>query len=633
MRKAGRILLLLLIAAIFIALSATAFMLAASTESASRVRLDWAHMANISAERVLSPADRSSPRAAMESFMNHMKEGYERLLKAKELVSSAPGLLHQPPEALEEAGRALYNFERAMHVLDLSQIPQVVRLQNARENILLLKEILDRVGIPRYDQIPGAQEVEEQGLVRWTIPKTEIRLHRVESGIDEGRWLVTPASVAELGRSYRRVRHLPYLPGATENAYEYYTASPGAFFPPKWAYFIPAWLTHRTYGQALWQWSILIISSILFILLLLAVRKLSFKISEGRSPVFKQLLKLTAPFSLALGAIAMVWVIEEQINITGTLYLLLINVLTAVEWLGWTWVVVRAGELLAELIILSPRIESGSVDASLVRTLSRLASIAAAIGILMFGASELGVPLMTLITGFGVAGLAVSLAARPTLENIIGGLILFTDRSVKVGEFCRFGDKAGTVLHIGLRSTKIEALDQTVISIPNADFSQMQITNVSRRSKALLQKTINLRYETTRDQLRWILASIRDVLHAHPKIYADPAPFARFEGFGESSLDVLIFAYVKTKKWSELMAIQEDILFRISEIVEMSGSGFAFPSTTAYIAKDDGLDKEKGAAVEKEVQQWREEDAYPFPDTPLERMSTLLGTIKYPPKA
>lgn len=107
MRKAGRILLLLLIAAIFIALSATAFMLAASTESASRVRLDWAHMANISAERVLSPADRSSPRAAMESFMNHMKEGYERLLKAKELVSSAPGLLHQPPEALEEAGRAL----------------------------------------------------------------------------------------------------------------------------------------------------------------------------------------------------------------------------------------------------------------------------------------------------------------------------------------------------------------------------------------------------------------------------------------------------------------------------------------------------------------------------------------------
>ena len=81
------------------------------------------------------------------------------------------------------------------------------------------------------------------------------------------------------------------------------------------------------------------------------------------------------------------------------------------------------------------------------------------------------------------------------------------------------------------------------------------------------------------------------------------------------------------------MAIQEDILFRVGEIVEKSGSGFAFPSTTAYIAKDGGLDREKGALVEKEVQQWRDEDAYPFPDTPLERMSTLLGTIEYPPKA
>jgi MscS family membrane protein len=96
---------------------------------------------------------------------------------------------------------------------------------------------------------------------------------------------------------------------------------------------------------------------------------------------------------------------------------------------------------------------------------------------------------------------------------------------------------------------------------------------------------------------------------------------------------VLLFAYVKTKKWSELMAIQEDILFRIGEIVEKAGSGFAFPSATVYTAKDDGIDKRKGAAVEKVVQQWRGEDLYPFPDTPPERLAPLLGTIEYPPKS
>ena len=632
MKSIRRILLFVFVAVLLVLVSGAVFMLAASTGSSSRVRLNWADMANISAERVLSPADRSSPRAAMESFMNHMKAGHERLQSAKQISAEAPGFFHHPPEALEEAGRALYNFERAMHVLDLSGIPRVVRLQEARENILRLKEILDRVGIPRYDQIPGSQEVAEQGLVRWTIPKTEIRLHRVESGVDEGRWLVTPASVAELARTYRRVRHLPYLPGATENAYNDYIASPGAFFPPKWAQRIPAWATPRIYGQALWQWGILLLSLLLFAMSLMAVWRLCRRLSEGRAAVIRQGLKTLTPFALALGSILLTGLIEDQINITGTLYLLLVNILTAVLWIGWTWVVVRMGEVLSELIILSPRIEPGSVDASLVRTLSRLVSIAAAIGVLMYGASELGVPLVTLITGFGVASLAVSLAARPTMENIIGGLILFTDRSVKVGEFCRFGGNAGTILHIGLRTTKIEALDQTIIYIPNAEFSQMQITNVTRRSKALMQKTINLRYETTRDQLRWILASIRDVLHAHPKIYADPAPFARFEGFGESSLDVLIFAYVKTKTWSELLAIQEDILFRVGEIVERSGSGFAFPSTTAYIAKDGGLDREKGAEAEKEVRQWRDDDLYPFPDTPLERMAALSGSIEYPPR-
>jgi MscS family membrane protein len=148
-----------------------------------------------------------------------------------------------------------------------------------------------------------------------------------------------------------------------------------------------------------------------------------------------------------------------------------------------------------------------------------------------------------------------------------------------------------------------------------------------------MQKTLSLRYETTGDQLRWILASVRDVLHAHPKVAADPVPFARFESYGASSLDILVFAYIRTKKWAEFLAVQEDILFRIGEIVEKSGSGFAFPSTTAYIARDGGLDGEKAALAAEEVRQWRESGQYPFPDTPGERIAAARGTVEYPPKS
>ena len=106
----------------------SAFLLAASTDSSSRLRLDWADMAHISAGRVLAPADRSSPRAAMESFIHHMNSGHRRLRKAVEISAADPSFFHHPQEALEEAGRALYDYERAMHCLDFSAIPQLVRL-------------------------------------------------------------------------------------------------------------------------------------------------------------------------------------------------------------------------------------------------------------------------------------------------------------------------------------------------------------------------------------------------------------------------------------------------------------------------------------------------------------------------
>ena len=631
--KASRYVALRIVFIALCILFGTPFLLSASTDSSSRLRLEWSGMAHISAGRALAPADRSSPRATMESFINHMNSGHLRLQRAFELSAADPSLFNHPQEALEEAGRALYDFERAMHCLDFSAIPQIVRLQEARESVLLLKEILDRVGIPRYDQIPGAGEVAEQKLVRWTIPKTEIRLYRVSSGEEEGNWIVDAESVAELERAYRRVRHLPYLPGATENAYYQFITTPGSFFPPKWVQRLPEWSTALVYEQTLWQWIALIAWHLIFIAALSGAWILCRRLAERSTPFVSQALRIVPPVALALGTFLMGFIIESRLNITGALYLSLRNIFAVIQLMGWAWLIIRLAELIGEMIVFSPRVDPSGVNASLVRTISKLLGITAAAGVIMHGASEMGFSLATILTGFGVAGLAVSLAAQPTIENIIGGIILFSDQSVKAGEFCRFGDKAGTVLSIDLRTTKLEALDQTIISIPNAHLAKMQITNVSRRSKSLLQKTINLRYETTRDQLRWILASIRDVLYAHPKIYADPAPFARFEGFGESSLDVLLFAYVKTKKWSELMAIQEDIFFRVGEIVEKAGSGFAFPSATVYTAKDDGIDKRKGAAVEKVVQQWRGEDLYPFPDTPPERLAPLLGTIEYPPKS
>ncbi|WP_371357634.1 mechanosensitive ion channel family protein, partial [Hydrocoleum sp. CS-953] len=239
------------------------------------------------------------------------------------------------------------------------------------------------------------------------------------------------------------------------------------------------------------------------------------------------------------------------------------------------------GNALAETIIASPKINPQSLDASLIRTVFRLLGLSAGTITLILGIERVGISIIPIIAGVGIGGLALALAARPTLENLIAGLILIADRPVKVGEYCRFGDEEGTILEIGLRSTRILSINGDLISIPNSQFSELKLANKSRRDRILLRHTIGLRYETTSDQLRFVLAKFREMILAHPKLLEEGAR-VRLIKYNDYSRDVEIFVYVDTGKLPEFLAIQEDVLLRVDDIVESSGTGFAFPSQTNY---------------------------------------------------
>ncbi len=582
---------------------------------------------------MLEPADTSSPRATLASFLFHMNSAYEILQNAKALPENSGSSLLQVQIPEDLVSRGEFHLERAIQCFDLSRIPLIYRTEKGYESALLLKEILDRVGLPPLSELPGEgypAARTENSLLRWTLPGTEIQLYQIQTGELQGRWLFTPETVERLEGDFQKIRSFPYLPGGSEGFYEYYSLTPGRLFPASWMQYLPHWTFFEFYDQTLWQWAALLLSLFLFAGGAVLLWVLCRKAGENRSLVLRQFLSILPPLAVYASSGAMIYLFDETINITGAPALFVLGGMTFIEWTAAAWGIMRLGEFTAELIILSPGIIPQGIDASLIRTTTRLLSLFAALWILLYGASRLGLSIVPVLTGLGVVGLAISLAAKPTVENIIGGLSLFADRTVRVGEFCRFGGTAGTVIHIGLRSTRIEALDHTIISIPNAEFSQMQLVNVSRREKSLLQKTVTLRYETTPDQLRWILASIREMLHAHPKVCAAPPPFARFEGLGGSALEILLFAYISTKKWSDFLAVQEDILFRVADIVEKGGSAFAFPSTTAYIARDKGIDEEKGAEAERNVDLWRKDDFFPFPETPADRIAALKGTEEYP---
>jgi MscS family membrane protein len=234
------------------------------------------------------------------------------------------------------------------------------------------------------------------------------------------------------------------------------------------------------------------------------------------------------------------------------------------------------------------------------------------------------------VAGLGVGGIAVALAAQKTIENLFGGVTLFADRPVRVGDFFRYGDQVGTVEEIGLRSTRVRTLDRTVVSIPNAQFSNMALENFAKRDRMRLWTMIGVRYETTPDQLRFLLARLREVLLAHPRVTEDPAR-VRFVGFGAYSLDMEVFAYVNTPDWNEFLQIREDIYLLFMDAVKEAGTGFAFPSSTMYLGRDGGLNQDEVSQAEARVAEWREKGILPFPHFPQSMHDQLNNTLNWPP--
>jgi MscS family membrane protein len=261
------------------------------------------------------------------------------------------------------------------------------------------------------------------------------------------------------------------------------------------------------------------------------------------------------------------------------------------------------------------------------RLLQGVAVVAGALALLQ----SVGINLTPVLAGLGVGGIAVALASQKTLENLFGGMMVIGDSPIRIGNFCRVGTMSGTVEDIGLRSTRIRTLGRTVISIPNADMAIQSIENFATRDKMLFNHTLTLRYETTADQLRFVLVGARRLLYQHPRVESDTAR-ARLVRFAASGIDVELFAYLTSTEIEEFLAIQEDLLLRLMDMVEVAGTALAFPSQTAYFTRDAGIDREKAAGAAAAVQAWRERGDLPFPDLTPERKDSLQGGIDYPPR-
>ncbi|HYL19742.1 MAG TPA: mechanosensitive ion channel family protein, partial [Burkholderiales bacterium] len=217
---------------------------------------------------------------------------------------------------------------------------------------------------------------------------------------------------------------------------------------------------------------------------------------------------------------------------------------------------------------------------------------------------SLGLKFTAVVAGLGVGGIAIAFAAQKTIENLFGTVMVVADEAIHVGDYCQAGTVEGRVESIGLRSTRIRTLDRTVVSIPNGQLSTMSIGNLARRDKFLFRHTIRLRYDTTADQLRHVMAEIRETMCGHAQLESETIR-TRLIRFGDAALELEAFAYVSTQEGEVFLEIQEELLLRIMDIIEASGTAVAPPSQGAPVAQGLCLDARTQDATAQETKRNR----------------------------
>jgi MscS family membrane protein len=402
------------------------------------------------------------------------------------------------------------------------------------------------------------------GTVPSELGDIAIELERVDRGKNGPLWLFSSKTLDSIPEVYEEI----YVPSVEV--------------------LLPDFLvSNRVAGIALFEWLVVFVGLPLFYLLTVLANRLL-------SPLMGQLLrrltkKADRPNPTVLPAPARVLVIAVIIR-----WLLSRVGLSLLARQFWSSValVLTVASVVWILILLNGRAEAYTDSRLRRRNLAGTASVLRLTrrvidGLVVFVGvlavlSYFGVNPTAALAGLGVGGIAVALAAQKTLENVIGGASLLFDRAVRVGDTLRVGDILGTVDEIGLRSTRIRTNDRTVVSVPNGQIASMSLETLSARDKFWFHPRIGLRYETTAAQIKAVITSIRTLLVEHASVERDSVR-VRFLGFGASSLDVDVYAYVYAKDWSAFLEIQEGLLISIMEIVQQAGTQIALPSQTVYV--------------------------------------------------
>jgi MscS family membrane protein len=420
--------------------------------------------------------DRSTAELNLKTFL----EAADRIALRLEAREWARNFYHAwlyPEISPEQAAETDLLETYMLDSMDLSAFPDWRRKSAGVETALMLRELLREEGVTQDTAFRKLRD----GM--WAIPGTYLQAGTITSGMRTGDVIFTADTVANIPALYNARAHKGGDAGF--NVYRYVTETPGGLNPPRWAgitYKLPAFLRWSVGTNTVFQWGLSIIVIAAVVMIPWLVGKL---IDNNSLRLFIR--SLIAGF-LSVNASSLI-INDTGLSGPGATAVTLLFV--AVYYGAMAVMVLILGEWIGNWVSRVKRAKDKSFDTSIVRLATRVVSVMTALAIVIYGISTMGVPVFGIIAGFGVGGLAVALAAKPTLENILAGVILFLDGSIKVGDEIESGSLSGVIEDIGMRSTRIRAADGGLISVTNAELANTVFKNVSKRVAGPLQAERN----------------------------------------------------------------------------------------------------------------------------------------------
>ena len=545
----------------------------------------------------LKPPDTSSPRATLKSFLANSNEAYRIAMSAHQDNLNTPGLFASD-SIRQRDDMALMLLRRAVSCLDMSEVPEALKESWGIEGALFLKEILDRMELPPWEEIPGPEHYRPddtthkgQEISRWRLPNTQIAIAKVREGPRQGEFLFAPEIISQLDQYINKVKHLPYR--------EDEQTSPGflklwdshigsGLLPAKWSLWLPS-LSQKMYlYNTLWQWCLMGGLLITLVLFFGFIYRWWNKMAAGMSSIWRIWGRAVIVLGASLGVNFVLHILADYVHIGGPTLMVLNLSMKAIAIFLYAWVVLMAGRAVGKTIVASPKIDPRGINAGLIQASCVFISFIAAGALIVFGIADLGVSLLSLLTGLGVGGLAVALAARPTLENLIGGFMILLDKPYRIGQRVMVKGYDGNVEKVGWRSTQIRLRSGPQVTIPNEEMARLDIENIDRRPFIRRKTNITVTYDTPPEKIEKAVELIQEILEDHEGMDPDWPPWVFFDEFTADSLNIVVIYWFHPPDLFQFYGASQKINLQIIRAFEKEGIEFAFPTMTSYLTQDDG---------------------------------------------